>query len=255
MTDKRQDQKINWKEVIVFYTVAVLVSAPFRLGLIDLDKSWPLPYGLSIFYHVLRGIGPAAGFAVMYFFFKSPGSRRFSFFGFNTTYSILAASVIPLGLVVIGVKSQESPNPHYQGLITGLMLVLYSLGEEYGWRGYLQQALEPLKPIYRIILIATLWYLWHLNFLLPGGSVQMHLIHFLSLVLGSWGLLKISQSTYSVLFTSAVHLSFNIVSDVKADLNGKLIVLGIAVLIWIVLVRFLIIKARKNGQVSRRISP
>jgi hypothetical protein len=108
-------KNINWKEVMIFYAVAVLVSAPFRLDLIDPGETLPLPYGLSLFYHVLRGVGPAVGFAVMYYFFKSPDSLRFSFFGLNKSYSILAVSVIPLGLVVIGVKSHNGLDPHYQG--------------------------------------------------------------------------------------------------------------------------------------------
>jgi len=35
--------------------------------------------------------------------------------------------------------------------------VFYALGEEFGWRWYLQQALAPMKTLPKILLIAVLY--------------------------------------------------------------------------------------------------
>lgn len=228
-------KRIKWAELVVFYLISVLVSAPFRLQLIRLDEIIPLPYGLSVFYRVLRGIGPAIGFFAVYYILKSSVERKFTFWGVNKLYSVLAVAIIPLFLGIAGLNNQEGLNQHYYGFITGIFMILYALGEEYGWRGYLQQALEPLKFQYRILLIALLWYVWHLSFLLPGFSMQSQLIFFAFLVLGSWGLLKITESSFSILFAAAVHIAFNILTDSHITGNRKIIVLILAATVWTIL--------------------
>ncbi len=229
-------KRIKWIELIIYYTVSVLVSAPFRLGLIKMDEIIPLPYGLNIFYRILRGIGPAIGFLVVYYVLKSKIDRKLSFWGVNKLYSLLAVLVIPLCLAIAGVTNSEEYNQHYFGFITGIMLIFYALGEEYGWRGYLQQALEPLKLLYRVLIIAILWYVWHLNFLLPDFTVKTHIVFFAFLILGSWGLLKISESTFSILFVAAVHIAFNILSDIHVAGIMKIIVLVFAASVWTILI-------------------
>jgi membrane protease YdiL (CAAX protease family) len=170
-----------------------------------------------------------------------------SFYGKSRFYSLAAILVIPAGLTVIGVRESSGSNEHYFGLLTGIMLIFYALGEEYGWRGYLQQALFPIKEAYRILLIAVLWYIWHLNFLIPGITVKSHIIHFLSLLLGSWGLMKISESSYSILFVAAVHLSFNVISDVDSDFTKKMILISVSVVIWTIL----LISLNKNNKIEK----
>ena len=239
-------KKINWRELIIFYIISVLVSAPFRLNLLHPSSVLPLPYGLNILYNVLRGIGPLVGFVTVVYILKSKVKRDITFFGLNKFYSFMAIIIIPLGLTIAGVHNEVGLNENYYGFIYGLMLVLYAIGEEYGWRGYLQQALAPLAMPYRILLIAILWYIWHLNFLIPGTSLQVHLIHFFSLLLGAWGLLKVSESTHSILFAVAVHLSFNIFSDVDCNYNYKLLIIGVAIVIWVLLIRNLLKTTKKQ---------
>lgn len=222
--------------MFIFFFVATLVSAPFRLRLVLFSEILPLPYGLGIVYNVLRGVGPAVGFLVMFYVLKSKTPRPFTFWGTNTLYSALAVFCIPFGLTLVGVNNDGGFDRHYFGFITSIVLVLYAIGEEYGWRGYLQQALAPLAVPYRVLTIAVFWYLWHLNFFIPEITLKSHVIHFLFLVLGSWGLLRISESTRSMIFVVAVHLSFNILSDVNTDGTSKLIVVGASALVWTFLI-------------------
>ncbi len=232
---------INWTEIAVFFVIAVGVSAPFRLDWITPAKWLPFPYGLDIFYAVLRGIGPACGYLVVTRFLKSTVIRDISFWGVNGMISFLAMLILPVMMAIVGTTEAAAQNKHYLGCLYGVMLVLYALGEEYGWRGYLQPALAPMRLFPKVMLIAVLWYLWHLNFLRPGISPKMHLIHFLSLVAGSWGLLKIADTTKSILFTAAVHLSFNVLADGTGRINSPLLIIGVAGALWFALIRFGII--------------
>lgn len=79
-------------------------------------------------------------------------------------------------------------------------------------------------------------------------------IHFLSLVAGSWGLLKITETTKSILFAAAVHLSFNVLADGAGVINRPLRILGVAGSLWFVLIRFGIIgrAAALKGQCAAR---
>jgi membrane protease YdiL (CAAX protease family) len=237
--------RVNWKEVFIFFAVAVLVSAPFRLRLVNLKELLPLPDGLSLIYYVFRGIGPAIGYLVMFNVLKSKTDRPFTFWGVNKMYSLIAVLCIPISLTVAGVNNDLALDTHYFGFVTGMVLIFYAMGEEYGWRGYLQQALAPLPVLYRILTIAVFWYVWHLNYFIPEITLRSHIIHFLFLVLGSWGLLRISESTRSMIFVVAVHLSFNILSDVNMDSSRKLIVVGAAAAVWTILMISLVRKQKK----------
>ncbi len=230
-------KRVNWWEVFIFFFVAVTVSAPFRLGFIDLASLVKLPFGLSLFFYVLRGIGPAIGFLVIFYVLRSQTQRTISFWGRDKIISFVAVLPMIIGLTIVGIPNNSGLNDHYFGLLYGLMLVLYSLGEEFGWRGYLQEASTPLPKVQRIFLIATLWFLWHLNFLRPEISFYSHAIHYASLVAGAWGLMKVTEISGSILFASAVHLSFNILSDVPGNFNGRLVILIVSVAIWVYFLR------------------
>ncbi|WP_448519959.1 CPBP family glutamic-type intramembrane protease [Rhodoflexus sp.] len=231
--------QINWTEISVFYTIAVLSSAPFRLGLISFEDLISLPYGLNVFFRAFRGIGPFIGYLVVFYIINSKVKKEITFLGEKDIISFLSISPILIGLAVVGVENKENINTHFFGFTTGFTLIIYALFEEYGWRGYLQQALKPIKLPVRIFTIGTLWYIWHLNFLNPNITIQIHLIHYFSLLAGAWGLLKISEATSSLLFVSAVHLTFNILMDVNCAILEKIGIVITSVITWICLILYL----------------
>ncbi len=60
------------------------------------------------------------------------------------------------------------------GIVTMLPLtLLYSICEEFGWRGYLEPQLEKLgvPDFYRHLLVGVIWALWHIPYLMTFGSV------------------------------------------------------------------------------------
>jgi|WetSurMetagenome_2_1015567.scaffolds.fasta_scaffold139192_2 uncharacterized protein len=234
MTDQndQSEQRVPWGEVALYFVIATAVTAPFRLGWFDPAEHISLPFGLNMLFKVLRGIGPAAGFVVMRYVVNSRVPRTTSFWGTDWKTSLVAILVFPLGLMILGLENNAGISPSFYGFLGGMTFVLYALGEEFGWRGYLQQALAPLKLPVRIIAIATIWYLWHLNFLNPNIPLKTHLIMYGSLVLGSWGLLRITETTGSILFAAAVHLVFNLFADAQMDGTKRLIFIAVAVATW-----------------------
>jgi membrane protease YdiL (CAAX protease family) len=61
------------------------------------------------------------------------------------------------------------------GWLVYLMLMLktlpnlpFTLGEEYGWRGYLLPRLLPLGEIRATLLVSLIWGPWHVPFLLAS---------------------------------------------------------------------------------------
>ena len=231
-------QRVSWTQVIIFYLIAVLLSAPFRLNLFSVSEVVQLPEGLNIYFSTLKAIGPVAGYLIVRYIFRNTRDTTVStFFGDDSVRSVAALAIIPVTMTALGVSNTSGLNAHYYGFIYSTMFVVYALFEEYGWRGYLQNALRPLPERIRIILIAVLWFLWHLNFLYQDMTALQHAIHFAFLVLGSWGLLKITDRTHSIAFAGAVHLSFNLLTEVNGEFNKRLLVLGISVAVWILLLR------------------
>ncbi|MEO5978809.1 MAG: CPBP family intramembrane glutamic endopeptidase [Chryseolinea sp.] len=228
---------VNWKEVIVYYIIAVAVSAPFRLGWVDLSESVPLPMGFTLLYRVLGALGPAVGYFVLIYVMKTDIPRNVSLFGTSRVYSVIGLAIIPLVLAVVGRDDVSGLNTHWNGFLIGITFAIYAVGEELGWRGYLQQALAPIPLPLRVLIIAVLWYLWHLNFLNPMSTIQSQLIHFASLFVGSGALLTITGRTHSILIAAAVHLSFNIIGELGGEMNERLIVLAVAISVWAFVIR------------------
>ena len=56
-----------------------------------------------------------------------------------------------------------------QAFIAGITInALMAFGEEAGWRGWLQNALEPLGHLRQVLLIGVIWGLWHAPLIAAG---------------------------------------------------------------------------------------
>lgn len=99
-----------------------------------------------------------------------------------------------------------------------VLIVPVVLGEELGWRGYLQLRLFPGRPVTAALATGFLWGIWHYPLILSGGeptgSTGLTLVGLtvstmtFSLFLG-W----VRSVTGSVWTTSAAHASNNVTGD------------------------------------------
>lgn len=108
-----------------------------------------------------------------------------------------------------------------------LSILLYGLLEEIGWRGFLYQHLKTLPLFTNILIVATLWFLWHLNFDLTASNLLFYGI----LILGSWGIGKVADSTNSLIAVSAFHSLNNFFSELDST---KILILVSLLTIWII---------------------
>lgn len=124
--------------------------------------------------------------------------------------------------------------------LVALSILIYGLFEEIGWRGFLHQALKPLPNIVNILIVASLWFVWHLNFEITSSNG----LFFAILVLGSWGIGKVADSTHSLLAVSAFHSLNNFFPELDTTKAGILISL---LVVWVVA---LVIRKKRQPKIA-----
>jgi membrane protease YdiL (CAAX protease family) len=180
MTEK--PRRVDWKAVGLFYALACAISWPsfwWRDMHTASWAAWRVP-GFLKMAPIMWGPGIAALVALAVFRRSHP--KTITFFGGAAGRS-LAFYLVPFALLAVaGLPGSQRP-----GMVVGFTALLAVvgffniLGEELGWRGFLQDALRPLPRLYRYILIGGMWEFWHFtNRTHEGGLAHV------ALVLAAW---------------------------------------------------------------------
>lgn len=237
------NERINWKRIILFLLIAIIISNIFRFDVFELKSELEkLPtwiYILTILF--LEGSGVFIGALIAIYFLKKHRKSEITFFGTSKSKSVIMAVIPIIMLTIIGVKNKFEIDSHIYGFIAIIGTLLYCIMEEYGWRGYLQEELKTLKSWQKYLIIGFIWYLWHLTFL-TKATVGDNFFFLAMMIFGSWGIGQVAESTKSILACACFHLIIQIMmfnALIKNGIDGteKLIILGVSVLLW-----FLIIK-------------
>lgn len=243
MKNEMEKNSISWKRVAVFFIIATLISNIFRFDIFEIKSELEkLPSWIFILLNVLlEGSGVIIGALLIIPYLKKERKTEISLFGTSKSKSLLMAVMPILLLTAIGVTNDFGMEYHIYGLVAGFGTFIYCIMEEYGWRGYLQEELKSLKPWNRYLLIGLLWYLWHLSFL-KGASVGDNLFFLGMMVLGSWGIGQVAESTKSIIASACFHMIIQIMmlnALIKNGIDGteKIIILGVSVAIWFVIIK------------------
>jgi membrane protease YdiL (CAAX protease family) len=187
-------------------TVAVVSTIPLVLALLGL-----------LFLVVLRFI---AGREAMARVWLSWGKARYYvLFGLGIVgYYLLQAALN--GLFGLG-ETKLAPAPASLGLsqnafvivavlqsvvLAPLLAIVIAFGEEYGWRGYLQNELFKLGRVRGVLLLGVIWGAWHWPLILMGYNYPGHpLLGMLLMVLYTIGLGVVLS--YAVLRSGSVLLA------------------------------------------------
>ncbi|MDD4275016.1 MAG: CPBP family intramembrane metalloprotease [Desulfobacter postgatei] len=217
--------------IILFYAIAVLIRyLTNKTGLLDrIDNSF-----LKI---CIQGVGPTIGALVAIIIFGLKPTYSFAGKLKPLLVSAFIFVVIPvIGFAVIGVKESEhvivSSNAYLAGAKLCFYFLIYAILEEIGWRAFLQEQLGFLNQYLKYAVIGVLWFIWHLNFELTVSN----LIFLLVLILASWGIGKVGDKTKSILAVGAFHALYNLFTVAYFDSKGKIIVLSVSAVIWILYV-------------------
>ena len=155
-------RRVDWRAVLVFFVLACAWSWPFfwwRDMHPDSFRAFPLPHPLK---NALLMWGPGIAALLCLRGFRSTHLRAVRMFGGAPLRALAFYAVPMLGLALVGIDSPEFGGAaHAMVLLIAIVGFINILGEELGWRGFLQDALRPLARLPRYVLIGLLWATWH----------------------------------------------------------------------------------------------
>ena len=238
------DKRINWLSVFIYSILAILISAPFHLNIFHWNEQLNEITNFEKIKFILEGIGPIVGGFICLFAFKNSHHRVITLFGKKPLLSLLAILTPVLVGAIVGIKMASFSSRHYAGIYVVIYTLFYCFFEEFGWRGFLQDALRPLLNLWKYLIIGSIWYVWHLSFLHSSTSILNELIFLVILILSSWGIGVVADATKSILIVTVLHFLVNILflnSLFKEDFSSRLIIVGISFI-------FLFIIMKKSGK-------
>ena len=226
---------VNWLSVATFYGVACAISWPlfwWRDRHRASFMAWDAPGFVKGW---APALGPALAAILALYLFRKTHQRTVSLVGSSWSRSACFAAVPLLAITIVGIGDDE---PHLTGLLSGLIYFVYGLGEELGWRGFLQDAVRPLAPVRRYLTIGLLWGAWHFTTFTHGETAQVASrlgMMVVLWVLGSWGIGKAVDKSHSLVVAAILHLIFNFIQVLPGATAWY--VLGPSAVAWVVLLR------------------
>ncbi|NMH27927.1 CPBP family intramembrane glutamic endopeptidase [Flavobacterium silvaticum] len=209
--------KVNIPSIALFYIVAVALRyLTNKTEILDIVSNDYLRL-------ILHGIGPAVGAIVVFIAFKIKPVMSLKGNYKKLIYPFVLYWMLPIVLICASAYFKDGSFP----VMTVLSILIYGLLEEIGWRGFLQQELKPLPLLQNVLIVATLWFLWHLNFEFSTSN----LVFFGILVLGSWGIGKVANTTNSLMAVSAFHSLNNFFGELNTI---KTVILITLLAVWII---------------------
>lgn len=209
--------KINYWAILTFYIIAIICRyLTNKIGLIDGIESIHLR-------SILTGIGPTLGAIAVFKIFNIKPVMNLKGNYKKFIYPFALYWLLPILLISVVTYYIKGSFPFFIVLTT----LVYGLFEEIGWRGFLYQHLKVLPLWQNILIVTILWFAWHLNF----ETTTSNMLFFGILLLGSWGIGKVSDATNSLLAVSAFHSLNNFFPTLD---NTKIIILTSLIVIWVI---------------------
>lgn len=220
-------EKTNWKAVITFYVLACLWSWPFfwwRDIHPESFKSWDVPLFVKTWSYMC---GPAISAIICFFLFRDH-KRRITFSGNSLMYGLVFYTVMILSLATWNLDLK------YIYYIAPLGFIAIA-GEEFGWRGFLQDALNIKSDFIKAIVIGIMWEVWHFTNRTANKpidqAVKMVLIWVVITTVLSFIMIHLTKRTQSLLVAITFHAGINSAAEFP---NGWQAILS-CVPIWIFL--------------------
>lgn len=164
--------------VVLAYLIAWAWAVPLAIGgrTVEQGQGWPthVPSLLAPLLAALIAVGIGEGWKGVGELVGRIGRWRFA----PRWWLVVVSPMIVLGLTVavLSLSGSDLPSwgdfaaygglPEYGVVATFLLvLVLNGVGEEAGWRGYLQDRLQArMSPIGATLVVAAVWAVWHTPF-------------------------------------------------------------------------------------------
>jgi len=204
MTDK-----INWKYVLGFYGLAIILAFPFNAFFTE-DLHHRLTEGTIFYKSTFLPAGIATLIAgLLALKLDKTIIKEVTFLGQHKIKNIIISLVPMLVFTISGLQNDIQINPNLFGFLISLTFLIYASTEEIFWRGYLINVFRPLGRFKNYLLLGLLWWLWHIPF---GHNIEPVKL-FVMIVGGSFLIGKFVEATKSFLTTAGIHSIMNIGSN------------------------------------------
>ena len=228
-------RRVDWRAVAVFLLIACAWSWPL-FWLRDMTDAGfgalPMPHPLKT---MLLMWGPGIAALVCFRLFRGSHRRTVTLTGGQRGRALAFYFVPMLGLAVVGVHLPEmGGRVHALVAVLAVIGLVNTLGEELGWRGFLQDALRPLPRPGRYALIGLLWAGWHFTNLFAhrsGPELWTYLAWYLPMTIGLSALIgEATDRARAVLIAVTLHAWLNLAWEFSSP--GTWAVLAAAVPFW-----------------------
>lgn len=227
--------RVDWRAVAVFMAIACAWSWPL-FWLRDMTEAGfgalPLPHPLKT---MLLMWGPGIAALACLRLFRASHRRTVTVSGGHWGRTLAFHFLPMLALAAVGVHLPEmGGRVHAFVAVLALISLVNVLGEELGWRGFLQDALRPLPRPGRYVLIGLLWAGWHFTNLFAhrsGPELWTYLAWYLPLTIALSALIgEAADRARAVLVAVALHTWLNLAWEFPAA--GTWGVLAAALPFW-----------------------
>ncbi len=200
---------VNWKEVGAYYVIACLWSWPFywRRDILHIPDT-PLTSISKLLTHWGLMWGPGLAALVCILVFRRTHSRVITVGG-NSWCRSITFYAVPF-LLLAAFRAHRLYGYAQPPLVAAFPMFLSIFGEELGWRGFLQDALRPLPPVQRFVLIGVLWEFWHFTTRTAHGWSALRtavtlLISYSAVILLSFIIGYAAERSHSVIVAVSLH--------------------------------------------------
>lgn len=139
MKFKEKIKSANWREILIYYTLAFGLTYIFT-KLPNLIKNiWSYIFGLNVSFSWNHGIGLLIGVLICYRFFKE--NNKTTFLGTKPFKSLILTSCFLIFYAIFVLSNKFGINEHLWALIFCSSMLIYNIFEETAWRGYLNDKL------------------------------------------------------------------------------------------------------------------
>ena len=223
--------KTNWKYISLFLILSVGIAAPVHLGYIDkIYEAITGEWIIKDWVYIIAGIGPLLAGIITLFFHKNV-SHRITIWGEKRVKNILIALLPVSTFSIFGLENSQGLNIHYYGFVYASINLIYAFFEEFGWRMYLQNALESINKNWKYILIGIIWWFWHMRF-----DTHFDLLIFpVICIFGGYLLGKLADDTKSILPVVTIHTLIILLSNSGAMTLQKMTGAGLTIIGWLII--------------------
>ncbi|MEW6027952.1 MAG: CPBP family intramembrane glutamic endopeptidase [Chloroflexota bacterium] len=196
--------------------------------------------------------GPGIAALLMLAIFRKDNHKIVFFSRETPALRYLYAALVPLGmgLIIFLIRSLLSIEPSADSPVYGSLLPLIlwmplgALGEETGWRGYLNKKLDTrMRGLFSSLLVGALWMPIHVHFFAEGPVF----VFFLALLIISYSIVTyalVQDTGFNVLLASIFHLAINLSNLLFLDVIYETSFMMVNAIVWAIVAAAFVLAKR-----------